>query len=139
MNEINKMNLSEHIKFLLSKIIGFENYLHQDINQRKSCNKKLSKYVTTFDYIGKILIVLSPTSSGFFIISSANHDKILMLAKSKLNSIEMLEISHEKFDAIIKEKEKYEMMKQNVRDVNEKQNMSLNSVNSRKIMRSQNI
>ena len=51
----------------------------------------------------------------------------------------MLEISHEKFDAIIKEKEKYEMMKQNMRDVSEKQNMRLNSVNSRKIMRSQNI
>ena len=62
-----------------------------------------------------------------------------MLAKSKLNSIEMLEISHEKFDAIIKEKEKYEMMKQNMRDVSEKQNMRLNSVNSRNIMRSQNI
>ena len=31
MNEINKMNLSEHIKFFLSKIIGFENYFHQDI------------------------------------------------------------------------------------------------------------
>ena len=28
-------------------------------NHRKSCSKKLSKYVTAFDYIDKILIVLS--------------------------------------------------------------------------------
>ena len=45
-----------------------------------------------------------------------NHDKILILAKSKLNSIETLisqalidmEISHEEFIAIFKEKDKYE-------------------------------
>ena len=34
--------------------------------------KKFSKYVTAFDYIGKILIVLSATSSGVCIISSAS-------------------------------------------------------------------
>ena len=68
------------------------------------------------------------------------HNKILMLAKSKLNSIETLisqalidmEISHEEFIAIFKEKDKYEKMKENVRNVNEKQeNTRLNSVNSR--------
>ena len=69
MNEINKKNLSEQTKFRLSEIIGIENYFHQEINQRKSCNKKLSKYVTAFDYIDKILIVLSATSSGVSIIS----------------------------------------------------------------------
>ena len=55
------------------------------------------------------------------------HDKILMLAKSKLNSIETLvsqalidmEISHEEFNAIIREKQKYERMHENVRNVNE--------------------
>ena len=63
-----------------------------------------------------------------------------MLAKSKLNSIEILlsqafldmEISHEEFIAIFKEKDKYEKMKENVKNVSEKQeNMRLNSVNSR--------
>ena len=72
MNEINKTNLSEQTKFRLSEIIGIENYFHQEINQRKSCSKKLSKYVTAFDYIDKILIVLSATSSGVCIISSAS-------------------------------------------------------------------
>ena len=60
-DETNKTNLSEQKKFRLSEIIGIENYFHQEINQRKSCSKKLSKYVTAFDYIDKILIVLSTT------------------------------------------------------------------------------
>ena len=140
--------------------------------------KQLSKYVTSFDYIDKILIALSATSGGVSIISFTSvvgasvgiasasfilifslttgivkkllsitrnkkkkHDKILMLAKSKLNSIETLvsqalidmEISHEEFNAIIREKQKYERMKENVRNVSEKQeNMRLNSVNSKK-------
>ena len=69
MDEINKINLSEQTKFRLSEIIRIENCFHQEINQRKSCSKKLSKYVTAFDYIDKILIVLSATSSGVSIIS----------------------------------------------------------------------
>ena len=72
------------------------------------------------------------------------HDKILMLAIDKLNSIETLvsqalndmEISHEEFITVLKEKEKYDKMKENVKNVNEilqekTENMSLNSVNSR--------
>ena len=72
MNEINIINLSEQTKFRLSKIIGIEDYFHQEINQRKSCSKKLSKYVAAFDYIDRILIVLSVASSGVCIISSAS-------------------------------------------------------------------
>ena len=72
MNEINKTNLSEQTKFRLSEIIGIENYFHQEINQRKSCSKKLSRYVTAFDYIEKILIVLSATNSAVCTISSAS-------------------------------------------------------------------
>ena len=157
MNEINKINLSEQTKLWLSEIIGIENYFHQEINQRKSCSKKLNKYVTTFDYIDKILIVLSATTGGVSIISFTSiigapvgivsasftlifslttrivkkllnitrnkkkmHDQIVMLAKSKLNSIETLisqalidmEISHEEFITILKEKDKYEKMKE---------------------------
>ena len=124
---IDKKNLSEQTKFRLSEIIGIENYFYQEINQRKSCSKKIDKYVTAFDYIDKILIVLSATSNRVSIISFTNvvrapigitsagltlffslttgivkkllnitrnkkkkRDKILMLAKSKLNSIETL-------------------------------------------------
>ena len=68
-----------------------------------------------------------------------NHDKILMLAKSKLDSIKTLisqilidmEISHEEFTTILKEKEKYEKMKDNLRSENEKyKTMRLSSIKS---------
>ena len=128
---IDKTVLSEQTKFRLSEIIGIENHFYKEINQRKSCSKKLNKYVTTFDYIDKILIILSATSSGVSIISFTSiigapvgiasasltllfslatgiikkllnitrnkkkkHDKILMLAKSKLNSIETKYLKH---------------------------------------------
>ena len=149
MDRINKINLSEQTKFWLDEISKIENYFIEEINQRKSCSQKLNKYVTTFDYIDKILIVLSATSSGVSIISFTSivgapvgiasasltlffslttgivkkllnitrkkkkkHDKILMLAKSKLNSIDTLisqaltdmDISHEEFITILKEK-----------------------------------
>ena len=164
---IDRTNLTEQTKFWLDEISKIENYCHQDINQRKSCSKKLSKYVAAFDYINKILIVLSATSGGVCIISSASvvgapigiagtsftlifslttrivkklltitnkkkeHNKILMLARSKLNSIETLifqalidmEISHEEFGTILKEKDKYEKMKESLRSENEKQKL----------------
>ena len=41
----------------------------EEINQRKSCSKKLSKNVAVFDYIDQALIVLSETSGGVSIIS----------------------------------------------------------------------
>ena len=66
---VDKTNLSEQTKFRLSEIIGIENYFHQEINQRKSYSKKLSKYNTAFDYIDKVLIVLSATTGGVSIIS----------------------------------------------------------------------
>ena len=55
------------------------------------------------------------------------HDQILMLAKSKYNSIEVLisqalndiDISHKEFITILKEKDRYERMKENIRNKNE--------------------
>ena len=157
MNEIHKTNLTDQTKYRLNEISKIENYFNSEVNQRKSCIKKLSKYITTFDYIDKVLIVLIATSGGVPIISLTSvvgtpvgiagailtlifsltkgiikkllsitrskkkkHCKILMLAKSKLNSIETLvsqamidmEISHEEFLTIMKEKNKYEKMKE---------------------------
>ena len=67
--QLTKKNLTEQTKFQLSEIIGIGNYFYQEINQRKSCSKKLNEYVTVFGYIDKVLIVLSATSSGVSIIS----------------------------------------------------------------------
>ena len=65
---IDGTNLTDHTKFRFGEIIKIKHYFHEEINQRKTSNKKLSKYVTTFDYIDKVLIVLSATSGGVSII-----------------------------------------------------------------------
>ena len=66
---ISKINLSEQTKIRLGEIIGIENYFYQEINERKPYIKKLNKYITIFEYIDKILIVLCATSGGVSIIS----------------------------------------------------------------------
>ena len=160
----NKTKLPDQTKYRLYKIKKIETYFINEINERKWYSKKLSKYVTIFDYIDKILIALSATSTGVLIIlftsiigvpagiASASftlifsmtagiiknllsttikkkkkHDQILMLAKSKYNSIEALisqalndiNISHKEFITILKEKDRYERMKENIKDKNE--------------------
>ena len=67
--EIDRTNLNDQIKYRLNEISKIGNYFSRDINQRKLWIKKLSKYVATFDYIDKVLVVLSVTSCGIFIIS----------------------------------------------------------------------
>ena len=151
-------HLTKQTKFRLDEISKIEICFIEEINQRKLCSKKLSKYVAVFDYIDQALIVLSATSSGVSIISFTSivgspvgiarasltlffsltagiakkllnitrnkkkkHDKIIMLAKSKLSSIETLvsqaltdmKISHEEFITILKEKNRYQKMKDN--------------------------
>ena len=177
MNEIDKTKLTHQTKYRLNEITKIENYFNQKINQRKTCSKRLSKYVAAFDHIDKIYIVLSTTSGGVCIISSVsfvgapaeipgarftlifsltteiikillsmtrnkkkNHDKILMFAKSKLNSIETLvsqtlidmEISHEEFDTIMKEEKNMRRWKKSEECQCKKQEgMRLKSVNSK--------
>ena len=58
-----------------------------------------------------------------------------MLAKGKLNSIELLmsqalidlDISHEEFKTIVNEKEKYEQMKESIRNTKSRDELSDNS------------
>ena len=62
------------------------------------------------------------------------HSKIIMLAKSKLNSIEPLmfqalidlEISQEEFKTTVNEKEKYDQMKESIRNKKDKEDFSGN-------------
>ena len=126
-------------------------------------SKRLSKYITSFDYFDKSLIVLSVTNGNISIASfgtvirasvgmmsasfslafsvttgivkkllkttrnkKKKHNKIVMLARSKLNSIESKTsealinngISHEDFMTIINEEEKYRELKENIRMTN---------------------
>ena len=153
MNEINKISLSGQTKFRLDEISKIENYFIKEINQRKSYSQKLNKYITTFDYIewrsiNYFICKCYWSSSGnskckfYFNFSLATgivkklpditrkkrkkHDKIIMLAKSKLNSIDTLisqalidmHMSHEEFVTILREKDRYEMIKDNLKNKN---------------------
>ena len=57
MNESNSIETIDKTNFRLDEISKVENYFHEEINQRKSCSKKLRKYAAAFDYIDKVLIV----------------------------------------------------------------------------------
>ena len=46
---IDRTDLSKQAKFPLDEISRIKNYFHKEINQRKSCSKKLRKYVAAFD------------------------------------------------------------------------------------------
>ena len=48
----------------LNKISEIEEYFIAEIKERELMNKKLSKYISFFDYFDKSLIVLSVTSGG---------------------------------------------------------------------------
>ena len=66
------------------------------------------------------------------------HNKFVMLAKSKLNSIEALmsqvlidlDISHEEFKIIVNDKEKYEQMKENIRNIKNSRDIRKNDENT---------
>ena len=123
-------------------------------------SKIFSKYIASFDYFDKSLIVLSVTTGSISIASFATvigapvgivsascslafsgfvkkflkttrnkkkkNNKIVMLARSKLNSIESKisealinnEISHEDFMTIINEEKKYRELKESIRMMN---------------------
>ena len=146
-NFIDTPNLNNQ-QFRLNKISKIEDYFIAEITERKSMSKKLSKYISFFDYFDKSLIVSSVTSGGVSIASFATaigasigitsaslslavslcarliknllkatrnkkkkYIKIVMLARSKLNIIEIKisealinnQISHGNFITIINE------------------------------------
>ena len=159
MHEIDETKLTDQTKFRLCEIKNIENDFINDINQQESYSQKFNSYVTIFNYINKILIILSETTGGIPIISfttaigvpvgiasasftsifslttgiikkllditrnkKKKRDQILMLTESKFSSIETLisqalgdlDISHEKFVMILKEKDRYDRMKYNL-------------------------
>ena len=118
-------------QFILNKINEIKDYFIAEIKERQFMSKRLTKYIAFFDYFDKSLIVLSATSGSISIVSFATvigtpvgiasaslsftfslskeikkkHNKIIMLARSKLNSTESKiseavmnnQISHEYF------------------------------------------
>ena len=84
---IDRTNLTEQTKIRLDKITEIESYFHEEINQIKSCSKNLSKYVAAFDYIDKILIVLSATTGEVSICSFATVGAPIGIASASVTLI----------------------------------------------------
>ena len=155
--------LNDQQHFRLNKINEIKDYFIAEIKERELMSKRLSKYITSFDYFDKSLIVLPVTTGSISIASFATvigapvgltsasfslafsictgtvkkllkttkskkkkHNKTVMLARSKLNSIESKmsealinnEISHEDFMTIINEEKKYRELKESIRMMN---------------------
>ena len=169
-NSIEVSNLNNQQR-RLNKINEIKDYFIAEIKQRKLMSKRLSKYIASFDYFDKSLIVLSATSVSISIasfetvtgtpvvIASAvlsltfslstglvkkllkattnkkkKHNKIVMLVRSKLNSIESKisealmnnQISHEDFMTIINEERKYRELKESMRMMKGRKDKKIN-------------
>ena len=153
-------NISNDQQFRLNKINEIKDYFIAEIKERELMSKRLSKYIASFDYFDKSLIVLSVTTGSISIASFATvigapvemmsascslafsistgfvkkllktiinkkekHNKIVILAKNKLNSTESKisealvnnEISHEDFMITINKEKKYRELKESIR------------------------
>ena len=156
-------DISNEQQLGLNKINGVKDYFITEIRERKLMSKNLSKYIASFEYLNKSLIVLSVATGIISIASIATaigepvgtksascslpfsvatgfgkkflktirnkkkkHNKIVMLARYKLNNIENKiskalmdnEISHEDFETIINEEKKYRELKESIRMMN---------------------
>ena len=118
-------NISNDQQFRLNKINEIKDYFIAEIRERELMSKNLSKFIASFDYLDKSLIILSVATSSISVASFATaigapvgimsvscslafsittvsvkwflktirnkkkkHKKIVMLARSKLNSTE---------------------------------------------------
>ena len=142
--------LKEYLKTNNLNFIELTNvnkYRLGEIYESKDIIKKLNKYIVSFDYLDKIFIALSASFGTLSIASYASvvgtpagvqctgisksflkvtkkrkkkHNKVIALAKNKLNTIDTLlssavndsEITHEEFTNIITETNIYENIKE---------------------------
>ena len=68
---LNAVPLSDQQQFRLNKINEINYYFVAEIKERELMSKRLSKYIASFDYFDKSLIVLSITTGSISIASFA--------------------------------------------------------------------
>ena len=97
-NEISE--IKDLTKFRLDEINKIKDYFNAEIKERKDIIKKISKYIVAFDHADKRFITLSASFGTLTGIvkkllnitrkKKKEHNKIIALARSKLNIIENL-------------------------------------------------
>ena len=63
-NPLNAIPLNAEQQFRLNKINEIKDYFVAYIKERELMSKSLSKYIASFDYFDKLLIVLSVTAGS---------------------------------------------------------------------------
>ena len=156
-------NISNDQQFRLNKVNEIKDYFLANIRERELIGKNLRKYIASFEYLDKSLVVSSVATDSISIASFAtaieapveimsascslafsittgfvkkslktirnkkkNHNKIVMLAGSKLNSIESKisqalinnEIRLEDVMTILNKEKKYRELKESIRMIN---------------------
>ena len=156
-------NISNDQQFRLNKVNETKDYFLANIRERELIGKNLRKYIASFEYLDKSLVVSSVATDSISIASfvtaieapvvimsascslafsittgfvkkflktirnkKKNHNKIVMLTGSKLNSIESKisqalinnEIRLEDFMTILNEEKKYRELKESIRMIN---------------------
>ena len=70
------VNISNDLQFKLIKINEIKNYFTAEIRERELTSKNISKYIASFEYLDKSLIVLSVGTgsnqwTGFYMITAS--------------------------------------------------------------------
>ena len=68
---LNTVPLHDQQQLRLNKINEINDYIVAEIKERELMSKGLSKYIVSFDYFGKSLVVLSVTTGSISIASIA--------------------------------------------------------------------
>ena len=68
---LNAAPLNDQQQFRKNKINEIKDYFVAEIKERELMSKRLSKYIASFDYFDKLLIVLSVTTGSISIASFA--------------------------------------------------------------------
>ena len=83
-NSIEEQNLNNQ-QFRLNKINEVKDYFITEIRERELMSKRTSKYITSFDYFDKSLIVLSAARGSISIASFATVGTPVGIASASLS------------------------------------------------------
>ena len=92
LSSLKKITLNEQTNYRLNEINEIKNYFKSEIKDQELLTKKLSKYITVFDYCDKILTVFLTISTGVNISSHVKTEKHTGLIISVSSLISCLNI-----------------------------------------------
>ena len=89
---LNAILLNDQQQFRLNQINEIKDYFVAEIKEREIMSKRVSKYIDSFDYFDKSLIVLSATSGSISIVFHClqKFQKTLIITRNKKSITKLL-------------------------------------------------